>query len=336
MSIINYLKEKSIQIILILLSYVISTGILHLFNVKNAIIVLIWGILLFCYISGLCFDYYRMNHFYSELLLIFKELDEKTYITDVVKEPHFFSGQVFYKVLKDATKVMNDNIANFKIAQRNYHDYIELWVHEIKTPITAINLIMANNKSPISHQIQSEINRIEGYVEQTLYYARSNTLYKDYRIETISLSSIVNSAIKSCSMSIIGFHGTIQMKDLELDVTTDPKWIIFILKQLIDNAIKYRSDNLRISFDTKQLVSGTSLYVHDNGIGIPQEDISRVFDRGFTGQHGRAYMKSTGMGLYLCKILCEKLGLNITVQFSADSGTTMMIFFPNKLKIFEA
>ena len=336
MSIINYLKEKSIQIILVLLSYVISTGILYLFDVKSAIIIFIWGILLFCYISGLCFDYYRMKRFYGELLLIFQNLDEKTYITDIVEAPHFFSGQVFYQILKESTKVMNDNIASFKISQRNYHDYIELWVHEIKTPITAINLIIANNKSPISHQIQSEIDRIEGYVEQTLYYARSNTLYKDYQIETIPLSSIVNSTIKSCSMSIIRTHGKIQMKDLELDVTTDPKWITFILKQLIDNAIKYRSDNLIISFYTRQVVSGTILHVHDNGIGIPPEDISRVFDRGFTGQHGRSYMKSTGMGLYLCKILCKKLGLDIIVQFSEPSGTTMMIFFPNKLKLFDS
>lgn len=125
-------------------------------------------------------------------------------------------------------------------------------MHEIKTPITALKLIISNHKAFESTLIQEELLKIEGYVEQALYYARSSTLNQDYRIETFTLDKVVNLAIKSLSLSIIRANGSIHKDNLDLRVTSDSKWIVFILKQLIDNAIKYRHNSLKLSFIAKK------------------------------------------------------------------------------------
>lgn len=283
---------------------------------------------------ALIYDFYRMKDYYDELMDIFEHLDQKTLIADIVRKPSFYSGQVFYYVLKDATKVMNDRISSLKKEQNEYHKYIELWVHEVKTPITAIQLILANQTLPSNLDIRAEVSKIEDYVEQALYYARSNTLNQDYKIHTFTLESVVRESIRLSSLSIIRAEGMIDIVKLRSSVTSDSKWLVFILRQLIDNSIKYRCDPLKITFSEERMNNGVILLINDNGIGITESDIERVFDKGFTGINGRRYTSSTGMGLYLCKILCHKLGLLIQAS-PKSNGTSIKIFFPNRPKIFD-
>lgn len=334
MNMIQFLKERKLTILFHFLSLIIISFILYLFNENGSLIVVINLIFLFFFLISLGFEFYKIENFYNELKNVFQNLEEKSYITEIVKPPLFYSGQVFYEILKDATKVMNDRILSLKNSQNAYNDYIELWVHEIKTPITALRLILNNHRTPENILTQDEVSKIEGYVEQALYYARSNTLNQDYKIETFALDKVVNLAVKSLSLGIIRANGSIHMENLDLKVTSDSKWIVFILKQLIDNAIKYRSNSLKISFVAKKLKNGTVILISDNGIGITAADIERIFNRGFTGTNGRSYVKSTGMGLYLCKTLTQKLGLLINAESQEEIGTTVKIFFPDKLKIF--
>jgi signal transduction histidine kinase len=333
MRFVQFLKEKQHSIILHVLAILINSILLYLFNVSLSSIIILSLILLLFFFCTMGLEFYRMKNYYDELLDVFDHLKEKTYIADIVKEPSFYSGQVFYHVLKEAAKNMNDRISALKHDQRQYHDYIELWVHEIKTPITALKLLLANHQVPESFHIKSEVSKVEGYVEQALFYARSSTLNQDYKIETFTLEEAVNEAVKASSLSIIGAKGQIERENLHLKVASDPKWIIFMIKQVINNSIKYRRDPLRISFSTERVVNGTVLRIADNGIGISESDMERVFQRGFTGTNGRNYAKSTGMGLYLCKILCQKLGLLIKAESNQPNGIMIKIFFPDKLNI---
>ena len=225
---------------------------------------------------------------------------------------------------------MIENVNKYKFAVEDYKDYIEMWIHEIKIPIATSKLIIENNKSDVTKSIDEEINKMENYIEQVLFYARSNTVEKDYMVSKSSLKEIVNSAVVRNKESIVYNNIELNLHDLERTVYTDSKWCIFILNQIIQNSIKYsKKDDKKIEIYSEEKKDSVTLWVKDNGIGIKEKDISRVFEKGFTGENGRLIgKKSTGIGLYLCKKLCDKLDLGIKLYSKEGEGTVVKITFP--------
>ena len=225
---------------------------------------------------------------------------------------------------------MLENVTDVKNTQKEYKEYIESWVHEIKIPITSAKLLCENNKSDITNKIDEDIEEVNNYVEQALFYARSNTVEKDYYIRKVVLKEIVNESIKKNKSSLIQEKISIDIHDLEIEVNTDNKWIVFILNQIIQNSIKYRKkENSVIEIYANQGKENVILYIKDNGIGIKQGEITRVFEKGFTGTNGRlSNKKSTGIGLYLCKKLCNKLGIGIELNSVQNEGTEVKLVFP--------
>ena len=212
----------------------------------------------------------------------------------------------------------------------DYKEYIELWIHEIKIPIAASKMVIENNKNTITKSIDEELDKVENYIEQALFYARSNTVEKDYYIKKAILKEIVNESIKKNKSSLIQEKISINIHDLDLEVNTDNKWIVFILNQIIQNSIKYKKkEESAIEIYAKQGKENVILYIKDNGIGIKKGEITRVFEKGFTGTNGRlSSKKSTGIGLYLCKKLCNKLGIGIELNPVQNEGTEVMLIFP--------
>ena len=193
-------------------------------------------------------------------------------------------------------------------------------------------MIVENNKNETTKSIDEELQKIENYVEQALYYARSNTVEKDYYIKECILKDIVNEVIHKNKTVLIGKKITLNIHDLEIRVNTDSKWIIFILNQIIQNSIKYRKENKQteIQIYAIEKKENVILYIKDNGIGIKKGELTRVFEKGFTGTNGRILnKKSTGIGLYLCKKLCDKLGIAIELNSIENEGTEVKIVFPN-------
>lgn len=167
--------------------------------------------------------------------------------------------------------------------------------------------------------IDEELDKVENYIEQALFYARSNTVEKDYYIKKVKLQDIVNESIKRNKNILIEEKVIIDLHDLENDVNTDSKWVVFILNQLIQNSVKYRKNdiNLQLEIYSEKKKENVNLYIKDNGIGVKSGEIERIFEKGFTGTNGRlSNKKSTGIGLYLCKNLCEKLGISIRSKIS--------------------
>lgn len=325
-----FFKEKVITILLLLFGIITIEIFLMAYNVGMFIKIYIPLIIMGLYMISIIIEYFKRKKFYDNLLKILEELDEKYLITEIIKTPNFLEGQILKNSLEQIDKSMLENVNKYKYMTEDYKEYIELWIHEIKIPIATSKMVIENNKNAITKSIDEELDKVENYIEQALFYARSNTVEKDYYIRKVVLKKIVNESIKKNKSSLIQEKISIDIHDLEIEVNTDNKWIVFILNQIIQNSIKYRKkENSVIEIYANQGKENVILYIKDNGIGIKQGEITRVFEKGFTGTNGRlSNKKSTGIGLYLCKKLCNKLGIGIELNSVQNEGTEVKLVFP--------
>lgn len=325
-----FFKEKAITILLLLFGIITIEIFLMAYNVGMFIKIYIPLIIMGLYMISIIIEYFKRKKFYDNLLKMLEELDEKYLITEIIKTPNFLEGQIFKNSLEQIDKSMLENVNKYKYMTEDYKEYIELWIHEIKIPIATSKMVIENNKNAITKSIDEELDKVENYIEQALFYARSNTVEKDYYIRKVVLKEIVNESIKKNKSSLIQEKISIDIHDLEIEVNTDNKWIVFILNQIIQNSIKYRKkENSVIEIYANQGKENVILYIKDNGIGIKQGEITRVFEKGFTGTNGRLSNKrSTGIGLYLCKKLCNKLGIGIELNSVQNEGTEVKLVFP--------
>ena len=325
-----FLREKASTILLLLFGLITIEIFLMAYNVGMFIKIYIPLIIIGLYMISIIIEYFKRKRFYDNLLIMLEKLDEKYLITEIIKTPNFLEGQIFKNSLEQIDKSMLENVNKYKYMTEDYKEYIELWIHEIKIPIATSKMVIENNKNAITKSIDEELDKVENYIEQALFYARSNTVEKDYYIRKVVLKEIVNESIKKNKSSLIQEKISIDIHDLDVEVNTDNKWIVFILNQIIQNSIKYRKkENSVIEIYANQGKENVILYIKDNGIGIKQGEITRVFEKGFTGTNGRlSNKKSTGIGLYLCKKLCNKLGIGIELNSVQNKGTAVMLIFP--------
>jgi signal transduction histidine kinase len=268
-------------------------------------------------------EYFTKNRYCGDLREILKRLDRKHLLSEIIEAPDFCEGAVLYDALKAVSKSANDEIAKHRMIATEYREYIELWVHEIKTPIAVAKLLCENAQDA---DTEAELDRIERFVEQALFYARSGNVEDDCMIRRVALAELLADTLKNRAKYLIACKIRVRMKNLAHTVFTDPKWLSFILWQLIDNAVKYGCKNIEFSGVRKD--RSVSLFIRDDGVGIPEQDVGRVFDKGFTGENGRRFGHSTGLGLYLCKKLCTKLGLGLSLSSAPGKGVVAEIVFP--------
>ena len=287
-------------------------------------------VIIITYLIILIVEYIKKKKFYKTLEDNLANLEEKYLIAEMIEEPSFIEGKIMKEALVQINKSMIENVNKYKYAQEEYKEYIELWIHEIKTPIAASKLIAQNNKNEVTESIDEELDKIEYYVEQALYYARSNTVEKDYYITKCKLQDVINTVIKKNKKELIDNKIKINIDNIDETVYTDSKWIVFILNQIITNCIKYaKKENAEINIEAETKKARIILKIQDNGIGIRKGEITRVFEKGFTGSNGRKDgKKSTGIGLYLCKKLCGKLGIGIELNSEENIGTEIKLVFP--------
>lgn len=329
-----FLKDKIYFIIAQALLVALLSLALNLLHATTTFNLLICAIALLIAIVSLIIEYLIRSRYYNKVVSTLGQMDKKQYIYTMLPEPSFSDAEVLSDIIQQVTKAMNDEIASFQIMSDEYRNYIEAWIHEVKIPISAISLICENQKSDLTKSIFEENERIESYVEQALYYARSTNVEKDYLIAPTSLDQVVKTAIKKHSKQLIAAKVQLVFDNLDITVDTDTKWIVFILEQLISNSVKYRNEAPIISFSVILQNGVVALKISDNGIGIPSQDIGRVFEKGFVGENGRRFSKSTGIGLYLCHQLCEKMGLKIEIESEEGNGTTIFVFFPQDKFLF--
>lgn len=280
-------------------------------------------------------DYMKRHRYYHLLFRMLEQLPEKEYINEMMYKPQFFEGYATEAAINILVEYIN---TTFEKHYQNGHlqqTYLDTWLHEIKTPLACLQVIAENESFESSRKIQFELERISYYLEQVLYFSKAETAREDYLIRATQLEQVINHSLQQNRYLLIENKVTIEKENLDFEVYTDMKWLTFIVSQIVTNAIKYRKENeiTHLTFSAKKAENNVVLSIRDNGIGIPKSDISRIFQKGYTGNNGHRIGKSTGMGLYLCRILAEKLYLGLEIDSREGEYTTVKIVLPQSMSL---
>ena len=326
----SYLKDKILYIVLLIVAIATIEIFLIPYEMPIYIKIYVAVAILIAFLIAFLVEYYSKKNYYETIKSRVKELQEEYLITEVLPQSNFLEAKILEEIIRDIGKSMLENVNKYKYLQEDYKEYIELWIHEIKIPIATSKMIVENNKNEITESIDEELDKIENFTEQALFYARSNTVEKDYIIREINLKEIVNASILKNKVQLIQNKISITTENIDKTVYTDSKWCIFIINQIIQNSIKYsKEQDKKIEIFAEEKKEKIILNIKDNGIGIKKGEITRVFEKGFTGANGRlSGKKSTGIGLYLCKKLCDKLGIGLELNSEENVGTEVKLIFP--------
>lgn len=324
----DYLKDQIPAIITHILSMLFCAFFLSAIKMQASIILILFIIWFLIAASYIHIRYFFRKRYFSEVLLHMERLDQKYLISEVMEHPVLAEDKIYYHVLKAANKSMMEQVSESKRERKEYKEYIEQWIHEVKTPISAMKLLCENHKSDTTRKLMVELEKVSHYTDQALYYARSENVEKDYLIREVLLSAIIHAAVAENKQLLLQNHVSVEVKNCDYTVFTDEKWIGFILNQLIANGVKYSEKDPHIIFEADSKQGQILLTLQDNGIGISESDLPRIFEKSFTGENGRTGRSATGIGLFLCKRLCEKLGIGIAINSKPGQGTTVELYFP--------
>lgn len=280
------------------------------------------------FLLGTGLEYVRIKRYVSGLEQQMDGLDQKYLLCELMDKGNTQEEQKLKEIFYQLEVSMNEAVSGYRRNSLEYKEYIETWVHEIKIPIAAMKMILANHPET-DFGIGDELARLEGYVEQALFYARSNDVEKDYLIKEVNLQQVVQNVILKHKKTLRSMNAKIQLQELDTLVYSDGKWLEFMLGQVLDNSIKYgEKDKLCLEVWSEKKENSVLLHMKDNGIGMKSTEVAKAFEKGFTGSNGRTGANATGIGLYLCKKLCNRLEHNISLASAEGEGTTVTFQFP--------
>jgi len=327
--IIEYLKDRFKYIILFII--IISIIDIYLFAIdifKHQYEELLYLNFLILIISFIFFiiDYINLRNKYKDIL---RCLENNKDIDSYLISGRSVEDNIMKGIIENFKSKNKEEVKEYRNSLKELDEYIAKWVHEIKIPISALDIITDRlNSIEDSIDIKNQVAKINFLVNSILYSSRSSSMFEDIFFNKVSLDKIVKSSIKNNSFLLIKNNIEVVLNNLDYTVFTDIKCISYILDQIINNAIKYSKQKGKVEFSAKNIENGVVFSIKDYGIGIEKEDIGRVFDKGFTGINGRNRLyKSTGMGLYFAKNMIDKLGHKIEVSSKKDEYTIFNIYF---------
>lgn len=324
----DYIRDRFGAILITLVSWFILMLFFRAFRVRMYISSAATCVLFIAGITRLLWDYFRRKSFYDSIKNSCEGLDKKYLLHEMIEKPDFTEGIIVYDALCEANKSMCENVAEHRRISENFREYIELWVHEIKLPVASL-LLMSHNDGKSGNKYSEQLKRIDDYIENVLYYARSENAEKDYIIKEVSLKrTFGNIAVKNRE-ELLQRNVNISTEGLDRTVMTDAKWLEYILGQLLGNSLKYIAEGHEagIHIYAEEKEDRTVLHFRDNGIGIPASDLPYIFEKSYTGENGRTRSRSTGMGLYIVKSLCDRLGHTVSADSVQGEYTDIMISF---------
>jgi signal transduction histidine kinase len=273
----------------------------------------------FLCLSGL-YDFVHFKNKISSLKGIGKNLSR--YRHEIISSDNEVEKR-YEDIIRKLYGIANEAVESQEKEHINQMEYYTMWVHQIKTPISAMSLALSSKEKPDSNLMQRELFKVEQYVEMALQYIKINRLSSDLLIKEYDLGEIINSCVKKYANLFIYKKLSIELNALSVQVLTDSKWLSFIIEQLISNAIKYTNKGgIKISWEENKLV------IQDTGIGIRIEDMERIFEKGFTGYNGRLDKKASGVGLYLVRRASDSLAIKVHLSSEVGVGTKVYLSFP--------
>lgn len=329
MKISAYLFDKTGVLVLNVTGFLLLSVFLYFTGSTFDTIVIIFLFWMMILITYIILDYRKQRKKLDEAWSILENLPQKYLLMECIPKPYSEHDRQWHEMMCLASRAMTESVSQATQQQIEYREYVENWVHEIKAPITSIQLICENNKSDITNRILSQLISIEDHVERSLFYARSEHMDRDLFVSEVSLNDIVDSAISKHRFLLIQNDMNINTRNLDLLVQTDKKLLEFIVSQIITNSMEYKHAQPLLSIVGVEEEDTILLQISDNGIGIPSAELSRVFDKGFVGSNGRKTKSSTGMGLYLSKKVADQIGIAINLESVVGASTTFTLRFPN-------
>lgn len=315
---LSYIKDHILGLVIFLLlcSILTITFFLYNYTVEAVLYGALVSLIPVCVVAGI--DFYRYYRQYADLL------SHKDAIINGIEAPAV-SGSAMEKELGEIIHAMAKNMrrqnSQHHMQKSETIDYYTLWVHQIKTPISAMRLILQSGPGRKNHALQQELFKIEQYVDMVLGYLRLDEMSSDLKLQPYPVYSIVRQAVKKFTPTFIYARLSLDLQQFENRVITDEKWLLFVIEQILSNALKYtQKGGIRIYMDDMD-----TLYIEDTGIGIAKEDLPRIFEKGFTGNNGRIDKNATGLGLYLCRRITDKLQNRIEIQSDVGHGTIVRL-----------
>lgn len=345
MNFFKYLKEQLGFILFFLISnsIIILVMSLEIYNAtcnirKTSIIYAFFLVILFLFLY-LLVTYNKKRKFYKTLMLI-EESKDPQYIFDI-KNNNSYTNKLYVKSIRAIYSSYEEKIREYERKEKLHRDFNNLWIHQMKTPVSVINLLLENglNSRRDIISLEEEVSKIENGLDMALYNLRLQTFNLDFKAEKVKIVDTVRKVINNNKNSFI-FNSIYPKVDIddELIIETDSKWIEFVINQIIQNSIKYTKvkDSIKreMKVSSKEKDHCFEILFYDNGIGIPKKDIKYIFNPFFTGENGRTFTESTGMGLYLTKEVLKNLGHNISIESKEDEYTIVKIEFPKNKSIY--
>lgn len=329
MKITNYLKDKFLPIFIYIINILIITMLLIAFKSNESLILVFITFQIILGLTLLLIEYSKKNSFYKTIQSKLINLDKKYLVLEMLDKPKTTEEELIYQIFYDINKSYIEELKDYKLSLNNFKEYIELWIHEVKIPISSLVLMTHNSKENLPKKYITQINRLDNYIDQVLYYVRSNNSEEDYLIKEVSLQKIINAVALKNKDDLLENNIEFIVKTSNEKALTDEKWLEFILNQIINNSIKYKRNIKvpKIEINIEETPQKVLLTITDNGIGIPKNDLPKVFNKSFTGTNGRTTTKSTGLGLYIAKNLLKKLGHKIEIESEVNKYTKVTITF---------
>lgn len=333
MSFFEYIKDKRYFWVFYLIIMTFVSLIMFLGGNHQEIGSNILYINISCFFFALLYTtigYFYQKRFFQPLTEVIESQHEE--LLAMLPKAQTYQQKQFLDLFKKIYQNYTNELQTLYDEKREHQEFIISWIHEVKIPIAASRLLIENSDDMstelLADKFEDELNKIDNYIEQALYYSRIDSFSKDYFITEVHVNQIIKNSVKKYAKLFIskGIHFYMEAK--EQFVQSDSKWLGFVIDQIIANSLKYTDENGKIAIQFDEDSKEKRLIIEDNGIGIKPEDINRVFERGFTGSIGRSYAKSTGIGLYLAKQLAKKLGHDITIESEEHKFTKVIIHFP--------
>lgn len=273
-----------------------------------------------CLLFGAVFAAYDITKAYR-CHKFFEELHRRnTELISALPEPEGIVDSDYQQLISVLKEKIAEITAQTDSRIRDTVDYYTVWAHQIKTPIAAMRLTLQKEDVPEARRLASELSRIEQYVEMVLVFVRLGSDYSDYVFARQDIDEIIRSSVKKFASEFIDRRIRLEYDSVDIQAVTDEKWFAFVVEQLLSNALKYTREG-----SVKIYSEGKVLCIKDTGIGIAPEDLPRVFDKGYTGCNGRTDRRASGLGLYLCRRICQNLGIDISISSTVGEGTTVRL-----------
>lgn len=321
---LQYIKEKRKVILMFALYALIFCSVCSLYQLDNLPKVL-YAVFLSTFIS-LCYGIWDFIKFRKHAVEVNEAYANTENTLHLLPQGKTLQENQYQEIVRSLFAQRQELLSNADIKDTEMKDYYTLWAHQIKTPISAMKLLLQDQEQSITYTLLEELFKIEQYVEMVLHYLRLESMSSDMLFKEYELRDIINQAIKKHAVLFINSKLSLNIKEFSFTVVTDEKWLLFVIEQLVSNAVKYTPQG-SISIYMDQDAGKDLLVIEDTGIGIRSEDLPRIFERGFTGYNGRFDKKSTGIGLYLCKQILDQLSHKIEVVSAVGKGTKICIDF---------